>query len=68
MAMARQLTYNGIAQQLVLPGAALGGTLEYTTDNKAWSSAVPMERDAGSCTVYVVANNGVRAKVKVKVK
>ena len=49
---AKTLTYTGSAQQLVNPGNATGGTLQYSLDGKAWSTAVPSAAEAGSYTVY----------------
>ena len=49
---AKAPTYNGSAQALVNPGKADGGTMQYSTDGKTWSTTVPTATNAGTYTVY----------------
>ncbi len=55
---AKSLTYSGSAQQLVNAGSATNGSMQYSTDNKTWSTTIPSGTNAGSYTVYykVVGN------------
>ena len=46
------LVYNGSAQTLVTAGAATGGTIEYSLDNKTWSEKLPQGTNAGTYTVW----------------
>ena len=46
------LTYNSKAQELVTAGSAEGGTLEYSTDGKSYSTSLPTGTDAKTYTVY----------------
>lgn len=46
------LNYTGQAQALVTGGEATGGTLEYSTDGKTYSTTVPTGTDVGEYTVY----------------
>ena len=46
------LNYTGQAQTLVTGGEATGGTLEYSTDGKTYSTTVPTGTDVGEYTVY----------------
>ena len=46
------LVYNGKAQELVTPGSTVGGTMEYSLDNKNYSTKVPTGTDAQQYTVY----------------
>ena len=46
------LSYTGQAQTLVTGGSATGGTLEYSTDGKTYSTTVPTGTDVGEYTVY----------------
>ena len=45
-------TYNGRAQALVSAGAAQGGTMQYSLDNKSFSDVPPVATDAGTYTVW----------------
>ena len=47
--------YNGKSQKLVTEGSAAGGTMRYSLDGRAWTTAVPSAADAGSYTVYYKA-------------
>ena len=49
---ARNLTYDGTAQNLVTTGKTSGGTLEYSTNNSSWSQTVPSRTNADDYTVY----------------
>ncbi len=49
---AKNSTYNGQPQALVVAGTANGGTLEYSLDQADWSAEIPTGTDAGSYTVY----------------
>ena len=46
------LTYTGVAQNLMNAGEANGGTMQYSTDNQTWSTTIPQGTDAGKYTVY----------------
>jgi len=46
------LIYNTKAQQLVTSGSVVGGTMEYSLDNKAYSKDVPTGTDAKEYTVF----------------
>lgn len=46
------LKYNGTKQELVAVGTATGGTMQYSLDNAAWSTAIPKGENAGEYTVY----------------
>ena len=49
---ARDLTYNGSAQALVTAGTTNNGTLQYSLDNKNWSTTIPTGTNAGTYDVY----------------
>ena len=51
---AKTLTYNGAEQELVTDGSvgAEYGTMQYSLNEKDWSSTIPTARDAGTYTVY----------------
>lgn len=55
------LVYNGKAQNLVVAGTGVGGTLQYSLDGKNYSPLIPTATDAGTYKVYykVVTNNGM---------
>ena len=57
---AKELTYNGKAQELVNAGKAQGGTLQYSLDGESFSTAIPTATEAKTYTVYykVVASEG----------
>ncbi len=46
------LTYSGAAQTLISAGTVTGGTLQYSTDNKTFSTELPQGTDAGDYNVY----------------
>jgi methionine-rich copper-binding protein CopC len=46
------LVYNRMAQDLIVAGSAVGGTMEYSLDNKNYSTKIPTGTDAGQYTVY----------------
>ena len=46
------LVYNGSAQELIVAGSTVGGTMEYSLDNKNYSTKVPTGKDAKQYTVY----------------
>ena len=46
------LTYTGEGQYLISAGEAVGGEMQYSTDNQTWSTAIPQGTDAGKYTVY----------------
>lgn len=46
------LVYNGSAQELITAGNAVGGTMEYSLDNKNYSTKVPTGTDAKQYDVY----------------
>ena len=48
----RDLTYNGSAQALVTAGTTNNGTLQYSLDNKNWSTTIPTGTNAGTYDVY----------------
>lgn len=54
------LVYNGSAQELITAGNAVGGTMEYSLDNKNYSTKVPTGTDAKQYNVYfrVIGNDG----------
>jgi hypothetical protein len=45
-------TYDGTTRALCTVGAATGGTLEYSTDHKTWSTTVPTATTAGNYSVF----------------
>lgn len=49
---ALELTYTGTQQQLVKPGNAKWGAMEYSLDNTNWSTSIPTGKDAASYMVY----------------
>ena len=49
---AKSLTYNGSAQTLVNTGTATNGVIQYSLDNKTFSTTAPTATNAGSYTVY----------------
>ncbi len=52
------LVYNGEEQELVKPGTATGGTMQYSLDGREWNDTIPAAKDAGTYTVYYkVAEN-----------
>ena len=59
-APAEGLTYTGQSQNLVTPGAADGGTMQYSTEeNGTYSTEIPTGTDAGDYTVwYYVKGDG----------
>lgn len=46
------LVYNGSAQELIVAGSTVGGTMEYSLDNKNYSTKVPTGTDAKQYIVY----------------
>jgi len=46
------LVYNRTTQELVTPGSAVGGTMEYSLNNKKYSTKIPTGTDAKQYTVY----------------
>ena len=52
------LVYNGELQELITAGSGTNGTMQYSLDNKTYSTAIPKGKDAGTYTVYykVVGN------------
>ena len=46
------LVYNGAKQELVKAGSSVGGTMEYSTDGKSFSTKIPTGIDAKQYTVY----------------
>lgn len=46
------LTYNGQEQELITPGSATGGTMQYKLGNGTYSTTPPTAANAGSYTVY----------------
>ncbi len=48
----KELTYTGEAQELINPGEALGGTMQYSLDGTNFSPDIPTGTDAGEYTVY----------------
>ena len=49
---AKDLTYNGSTQALVTAGTTNNGTLQYSLDNKNWSTTIPTGTNAGTYDVY----------------
>ena len=56
---AKDLTYNGLAQELVTAGEATGGTMEYaigtdaaTAPTEGWGTIIPTVKDAGTYYVW----------------
>ena len=49
---AKDLTYDGTAQDLVTVGTATGGHIEYSLDNSTYGSSIPQKTYAGTYTVY----------------
>jgi len=48
----KSLTYNGSAQELIVPGTASGGTMQYKGgSNASYSSAIPKGTNAGTYTI-----------------
>ena len=48
----KELTYTGEAQELINPGEALGGTMQYSLDGTNFSPDIPTGTDVGEYTVY----------------
>lgn len=48
----KELTYTGSAQELVTPGEASGGTMQYSLDGTNFSPDIPTGTDVGEYTVY----------------
>lgn len=48
----KELTYTGEAQELINPGEALGGMMQYSLDGTNYSTSIPTGTDAGEYTVY----------------
>ena len=48
----KELTYTSSAQELVNPGEALGGTMQYSLDGTNYSTDIPTGTDVGEYTVY----------------
>ena len=46
------LVYNGAKQELIKAGSSVGGTMEYSTDGKSFSTKIPTGIDAKQYTVY----------------
>ena len=46
------LTYIGVAQNLINGGEATGGEMQYSTNNQTWSTTIPKGTAAGEYTVY----------------
>ena len=49
---AKSLTYNGSAQALLNAGAVTGGTIQYSSDNSTWGTAIPSGTNAATYTSY----------------
>ena len=49
---AKELVYTGSAQDLVTPGEASGGTMQYSLDGMNYSPDIPTGTDVGEYTVY----------------
>jgi len=47
----KSIPYTGSAQQLVVPGSAEGGTLQYSTDGTNWGTTIPTGVNVGSYPV-----------------
>lgn len=55
---AKDLTYTGTAQELVVAGAAEGGTMQYALPNQSYDNAIPKATNVGKYTVrYKVAGD-----------
>ena len=50
--VAKELTYNGSEQQLVVNATTNGGTVLYKLPGGEWSKDIPTAKDAGEYTVY----------------
>ena len=48
---AKNLTYNGEAQELINSGSTNHGTITYSTDNISWSSTIPTSTNASSSII-----------------
>lgn len=48
----KELTFTGEAQELINPGRALFGTMQYSLDGTNYSTSIPTGTDAGEYTVY----------------
>ena len=61
---ANTLTYNGAEQALVTAGSvgAEYGTMQYSLNEKDWSSTIPTAKDAGTYTVYYKVAGGTNYK------
>ena len=46
------LVYNMAEQELIVPGSAVGAKMEYSLDNKNYSTKIPTGKDAKKYTVY----------------
>ncbi|MBQ2671080.1 MAG: hypothetical protein IJG06_10090, partial [Clostridia bacterium] len=56
---AKDLTYTGLAQELVTSASTTGGTLLYSIDGDNYFTAIPKGRNAGDYTVhYMVEGDG----------
>jgi methionine-rich copper-binding protein CopC len=49
---ANDLVYNGLSQALLNEGSTPDGTMQYSSDNNAWSTEVPTAINAGTYTSY----------------
>ena len=63
-------TYDGKSHTITVSGGS-GGTIQYSTDNKTWSTTKPSRTDAGTTTVYVRvagdANHNTTSSVNAKI-
>ena len=48
----KDLTYNGKEQELINAASTNVGTVEYSLDNKTWSTSIPKGKDAKQYTIY----------------
>ena len=49
---AKTLTYNGLEQKAIKAGKVVGGSIEYSLDNKNWSKKILTVKNAGKYTVF----------------
>lgn len=55
--LAKQLTYTGAEQELIIAGVVVDSTIQYSLDQQQWSESVPIGTNAGAYTVYYKADN-----------
>ena len=69
----KDLVYNTAEQELITAGTAAGGTVEYSTDNKNWSTELPKGQNAGDYEVWYKVtgdsnhNDTAPAKISVSI-